>query len=211
MSDIIIVSIGYLASLLLAISLLVNNDLKFRWLNTFGCIAFIVYGVLIHAFPILLTNFILLLINVFYLIKIYRTHEHIDLIECKGSEHLVKKFLSFYQADIKTYFPSFEFSTDNDQISFVVVRDMVMANIFVARLQADGAAIVEINYTVPKYRDYKVGKFIFDRENHYLISKGIRQLVYTEVFNLQHERFIKVMGFKEETYGGKKALVMHLE
>jgi len=63
MSGLIILGIGYLASILLAISLLVNNDLKFRWLNSFGCLSFIIYGLMIHAFPIILTNVILLVIN----------------------------------------------------------------------------------------------------------------------------------------------------
>ena len=54
---------GYLASILLAISLMVNNDLKFRWLNTFGCLSFILYGIFIQAMPVILTNSLLLLIN----------------------------------------------------------------------------------------------------------------------------------------------------
>ena len=71
MSDLIIQATGYLASLLLALSLLVTNDLRFRWLNTGGCLAFIVYGVLIGAFPIILTNGILFFINTVTLFKIY--------------------------------------------------------------------------------------------------------------------------------------------
>ena len=171
MTAIIVLIVGYTASLLLAISLLVNNDLKFRWLNTLGCIAFIGYGILIHAFPIILTNSILLLINLFYLIKIYRTHEDFELIEFKGEEKLVHKFLSFHQSDIQAYFPEYRQEETGNNINFVVLRDLVIANMFVAELTEDGTAIVKINYTVPRYRDYKVGKFIFDRENKYLVSK----------------------------------------
>src|SRR5688572_17319812 len=65
MSTLIIEGFGYLASLLLALSLMVNNDLRFRWLNSGGCVAFIIYGVLINAIPIILTNTGLLLINLY--------------------------------------------------------------------------------------------------------------------------------------------------
>src|SRR3954468_18704805 len=101
--------VGYLASVLLALSLLVNNDLRFRWLNTFGCLAFIVYGVLIHALPILLTNSLLLVINLFYLVKIYRyrAEEDFDLIPFQPGDLIVKKFLSFYGKDIEAYFPRY--------------------------------------------------------------------------------------------------------
>ncbi|HET7898200.1 MAG TPA: YgjV family protein, partial [Flavisolibacter sp.] len=96
---------GYLASLLLALSLIVTNDLRFRWLNTGGCLAFIVYGALISAFPIILTNGILFFINVFALVKIYRKKEAFDLLDFEPDAALVHKFLRFYEADIKTYFP----------------------------------------------------------------------------------------------------------
>ena len=105
MKELIIPFIGYAASVLLAISLLVTNDLKFRWLNTWGCVCFIVYGILINAFPIILTNSILFLINLYYLVKIYNAKEDFELIEFKGGEKLVYKFLSFYKEDIDKYFP----------------------------------------------------------------------------------------------------------
>jgi len=210
MTAIIILIVGYTASLLLAISLLVNNDLKFRWLNTLGCIAFIGYGILIHAFPIILTNSILLLINLFYLIKIYRTHEDFELIEFKGEEKLVHKFLSFHQSDIQAYFPEYRQEETGNNINFVVLRDLVIANMFVAELTEDGTAIVKINYTVPRYRDYKVGRFIFDRENKYLVSKGVRRLIYQSVFNKKHEKFIRVMGFKKEKINDSQIFVMQL-
>lgn len=193
---------GYIASVLLAISLLVNNDLKFRWLNTLGCFAFIFYGILISAFPVILTNSILLLINAFYLIKIYRTDENFDLLEINRDDKMIKKFLFFYRSDIDAFFPEYNYQTEGGSIMFVVLRDLVIANIFSATITDDGNALVNINYTVPKYRDYKVGKFIFDRENKFLISKGVKCITYKKVFNKNHERFLKVMGFEKTSKAG---------
>ena len=66
-----------------------------------------------------------------------------------------------------------------------------------SRLDGNGSAIVEINYTVPKYRDYKEGEFIFNNEQKFLISKGVHSLIYSVVPNKQHEKFLKVMGYKK--------------
>lgn len=189
--------VGYLASVLLAISLLVSNDLKFRWLNTFGCLAFVVYGIMLGAFPIILTNSILLLINLFYLIKIYRTEEDFDLIEFEMGHGLVQKFITYHQTDLHAYFPSFSLDKTDNDICFIVLRDMVPANLFVANIR-DGFAYVQLNYTVPKYRDYKVGKYIFDKEKAFLTSKGIKAVVYESVENKQHESFLKRMGFANQ-------------
>ena len=209
MTEIIVPMLGYAASILLAISLLVTNDIKFRWLNTWGCVCFIVYGIFIHAFPIILTNSILFLINLFYLIKIYNAKEDFELIEFKGGEKLVYKFLSFYKEDIAKYFPSYFHEENADNLQFVVLRDLVIANIFVARLDNNGGAMVELNYTVPKYRDYKVGEFIFNSEQKFLISKGVRSIIYKVVSNKQHERFIKVMGFTKT--GDSTFYIKHLD
>ena len=88
---------GYLASLCLIIALLVSNDLKFRWFNTLGNVFFIIYAIVLQAFPVLLTNVILLGINAFYLIKVYRRQENFDMLEFNGDEKMAQKFLQFYQ------------------------------------------------------------------------------------------------------------------
>ncbi len=149
MSSLLIQGFGYLASVLLGISLLVTIDLKFRWLNTGGCIAFIVYGILINAFPIILTNTILLLINLYTLLKIYKKKEDFDLLEFGADAALITKFLGFYEEDIKAYFPDFVLKEAENDIRFVVLRDIVIANVFVASLTKDGTAEVKLIYTVP--------------------------------------------------------------
>jgi uncharacterized protein with PQ loop repeat len=192
-----ILTIGYLASALLAISLVVNNAIKFRWLNLGGCAAFVIYGVLIDAFPVILANAILLGINIIQTIKLYTVNEAFEMVSVNESDEIVAKFLSFYKQDIKRYFPddSFHNEPNQKQISFVVLRDLSIANIFVASISSNGEAVVKINYTVPKYRDYKVGRFIFEKENEFLLQHGIKSIVYEKVFNKSHLLFIEKMGF----------------
>ena len=209
-SDLVIQLTGYLASLLLGLSLIVTNDLRFRWFNTGGCLAFIIYGVFIHAFPVILTNGVLFFINVVALVKIYRKKEAFDLLEFEPDAPLVHKFLRFYEADIKTYFPHFRLEEKPSQVCFMVLRDMNLANVFVATLATDGTAVVQFNYTIPKYRDYKVGRFIFEKEKDYLPSKGIIKLVYTEVLNKGHREFLDRMGFRPEVVEGNERLVKNV-
>jgi hypothetical protein len=198
---------GYMASLLLIVALLVNNDLKFRWYNLFGNISFIVYGMLLIAVPVLITNAILLVINVFYLVKVYSKKENFDLIEFTGDETLVYKFLHFYQKDIQFIFTDFDQSALMGTLNFVVLRDIVIANMFSASLQQNGDAIVLLNYTLIKYRDYKVGKFIFEKEKDFLQSKGVKRIVYKKVDNKKHEQFLKVMGFNWIDENGQLLLI----
>ena len=199
-----IVAVGYLASAFLAYSLIVNNALKFRWLNIFGCVFFIVYGVLITAFPVILANSILLGINIFQLVKLYSVKEKFQFIKIEQGDLLINKFLVFYWKDIRTFFPDFiNHDLEPNTFCFVVLRDISIANIFIAKVDNDGIASVIINYTVPQYRDYKVGKFIFDRGKDYLISNNIKKIVYNKVDNKNHLHFIQVMGFAQELISNK--------
>ena len=201
---------GYLASLLLALGLLVGNDLKFRWLNTGGNIAFITYGLILGAVPIILTNSILLCINLYRLYKIYNRKELFELLEFTNGGVMIDRFLLFYQKDIAAYFPHFKREQLEGNINFVVLRDLVIANIFCVKPGAEGNAEVILNYTVPKYRDYKIGPFLFDKEKEQLIAKGIRRVYYTEVHNRHHLKFLTLTGFKKEMIAGRECLTKNL-
>lgn len=192
---------GYMASLLLAISLVVTNSLRFRWLNTLGCVFFIVYGILLNALPVLLTNTILFCINLFYLIRIYNQKEAFDLVEFKGDEQLTQKFIAFYAADINAYFPNFTTRQLDGNLNFVVLRDLVIATIFSAKLSPDGTAEVIINFTSKKYRDFKTGRYIFEKEKDFLLAKGVKRIFYAKVANKGHEHFLKVNGFSSRANG----------
>ncbi|PKP24840.1 MAG: uroporphyrinogen decarboxylase [Bacteroidetes bacterium HGW-Bacteroidetes-2] len=60
--------IGYLASILLVISFLMRNLTKLRIINSFGCIAFIIYGFMLQtSWPIIITNTFIVGVNFYYL------------------------------------------------------------------------------------------------------------------------------------------------
>jgi len=200
MINIVAQLLGYLAFVFLAVSLWVNSDFKFRWINSLGSLSFIFYGILLHDLPVVLNNLVLLAINIYFLIKIYKRQEKFDLAEVRNDNPLIQKFLSFYQKDIETGFPGFKMGGEDSETGFVVLRDMVIAHLFVVTVKTNGDAFVKINYTVPKYRDYKAGKFLFDEGKELLHSKGIKRIIYTQVHDPKQEIFLIVMGFKKERY-----------
>jgi len=199
MLEIITSIVGYLAAFFLAVSLLINQTLKFRWISAMGSLCFIIYGIMLHAFPIILTNSILVSINGYKLIKLYQIKEVFEFIDIKKDDEMVKRFLKFYQNDINKYFPDFTFNNDEGKICFFVLRDLNIANIFIGKKTDHKSISVEINYTIQKYRDYKVGKFIFDKNRSFLLSKGISKIIYNDVHSSQHKKFLKKIGFTKLT------------
>lgn len=183
--------IGYLASVFLIISLSVNGDVKFRMYNLLGCICFIIYGFLFNAWPVILTNTILLFINIYYLNKLYKHRENFELVEIKLDDPLIQKFVQFYKDDIAAFYPDFNLTKLEGNINFIVLRDLVIANIFSAKQIKDGDALVEINYTIKKYRDYKVSKFIFEKKQLVLSTKGIKRILYNNSLQKITKSFLK--------------------
>lgn len=191
--------VGYLATIFLALSLLVSNDLQFRWFNTLGCLCFIIYGALFGAFPVILTNTLLLIINVYHLVKVYRyrAEEDFDLIPYSAGDPLVQKFLRYYEKDLADYYPGYRPSAD-ENLRFFVLRDMAIANVFAASVEEGGTLTVRLNYTVPKYRDFKVGTFLFDKGRAFLERQHVRRIVYEKVTHSGHAQFLRRMGFQTE-------------
>ena len=59
--------IGYSASALVAISLMMSSIVKLRVINLIGAALFTLYGLLIGAYPVAVLNFTIVLIDLYYL------------------------------------------------------------------------------------------------------------------------------------------------
>jgi len=64
--------LGYVASVMVAISLMMKDIILLRWLNFVGCSFFVAYGYAIEAWPVAGMNAFVAGINIYHLIKIYR-------------------------------------------------------------------------------------------------------------------------------------------
>lgn len=63
--------LGYISSVMVAISLLMTSIAKLRILNLIGSACFVVYGLLINAIPVALINAIAVIINCYQLYKLF--------------------------------------------------------------------------------------------------------------------------------------------
>lgn len=64
--------VGYLASVFIVISLMMTSIVQLRIINSIGCILFVIYGVSVNAYPVAISNFLIVLINFYNLYKLSR-------------------------------------------------------------------------------------------------------------------------------------------
>ncbi|MGD9910701.1 MAG: hypothetical protein AB7U79_08900 [Candidatus Izemoplasmatales bacterium] len=186
--------LGYLASVIVLISLLMSSIIKLRWINLIGSITFAVYGFLIGSIPVGFLNIGTSLINLYYLYKIYTSKEYFTLLEFDSPTPYFEYFVSFHQNDIRFFFPKNDYKIDKDGISFYILRNAVLAGVFVSSRFDDDTLEIHLDYVTKEYRDFKMGSYIFNKQKQLFVDKGYKYLV-TYTANSSHEKYLQKMGF----------------
>ena len=198
--------IGYLASALILVSLLMSSIVKLRWINLAGSIVFSAYGFLIGAFPVGISNFIIAIINIYYLVKIYTTKEYFKIVPIETGSEYFKYFLSFYHGDIKKYFSRDTFALDEEAVGFYIVRNAIPAGVFLAAKKGADSLRIELDYVIPRYRDFKTGRYVYEDQKQYFLDKGYHS-IYSYANNSEHEAYLRKMGFAETIEADRKIFV----
>lgn len=185
--------IGYVGSAFVLASFLMASVVRLRVINSVGCVVSVVYGLLIHAYPTVIMNGALLIINIYFLLRMSKQKSadyHADRAEA-GDEFL-HYFLAAHAEDIRKYFPAFDGAAHGNYIRFSYCGDKA-AGLLMGDLSDDGELRITLDYTTPEYRDLSVGRWLFES----LAGEGIRSAVVA-VPTREHDRYLLKMGFDRE-------------
>ncbi|MCA9917627.1 MAG: YgjV family protein [Anaerolineales bacterium] len=64
--------VGYMASVFVAVSLMMRSVTKLRVINLVGAVLFTVYGLIIAAYPVAVVNGFIVLVNIYYLQQMHK-------------------------------------------------------------------------------------------------------------------------------------------
>lgn len=185
--------IGYLASVLVLISLSLSSIFKLRVFNLIGSLVFSFYGFAIGALPVGIMNLVIVLTNIYYLRKLYFKKDQFDIVEVKSSDAYAQKFLHFYRNDIAKFFPEFDSNQMAENETVLVLRNMNLAGILITQHHNDTINIV-VDYVTPQYRDFKNGRFVYEHFQSVLAVKNKK--VFAETKNPKHVKYLYRMGFE---------------
>lgn len=200
MDPLVLQWIGYFASGVIAVSMTMNSIVKFRWINLIGATTFATYGYLIGAFPVMLLNGIIVLVDIYYLRKIYATKQLFDTVEIRPDSQYLQKFLDFHKEEIHEFFPDFVYNAEKNTVSFFILRNTTVAGLFLAHRENGDVLKVGLDYVIPEYRDYKNGKYVYMFLKDDFKNKGYKK-VMTETSSPKHTNYLKKLGFKKNSKG----------
>ena len=191
--------IGYIASLLVALSLTMKSLQKLRIVNMIGAIVFIVYGLLIGAIPVAFLNTLILGVNVYNLWQMWQQKDYFTLMQVRADSSYLKKFLEFYRNEISEFVPTYLFKPAEDQVVVFILRNMLPVGLVIVKPEGEEAHIF-LDFVIPGYRDFRAGKFLFDESTEFYRQMGILRLS-TAPGSKRHETYLQRMGFKLEENG----------
>lgn len=193
--------LGYLASLIVLVSLLMSSIIKLRWINLLGSSMFSLYGFLIGALPVGFMNLGIAIVNIYFLVKIYSSKEFFKILPVEKNSLYYKNFYEFYSDEISKFVKT-PVDIDSCDVSFYILRNMVHAGLFIGSRLNENTLRIDLDYVIPEYRDFKIGTYIFDQNKKYFIDKGYNNFVCFSN-DPQHVKYLEKMGFTSSSFNGK--------
>ncbi len=198
--------IGYLASFLVLISLLMASIKRLRVINTIGSLTFAYYGFMISDNPVMIMNLGIAVINVYYLRQIFMARDYFKTLPVSENEAYTEALIDFYKDDIYVHTRFSKSSLDQSKYRFIVLRNMNPAGIFVAKRYDKDTLEVVLDYATPSFRDFKTGTHIYEGEKNTFISDGYKKFIAFPK-EAKHRKYLEKMGFKPTTLNDTEALV----
>lgn len=186
--------IGYIASMIVLISLLMSSIKKLRWINLFGALVFGFYGFMIGSIPTGMMNVGIVLIDVYYLVKMYRTNDFFRVLPIDEKSQYLNLFIDFYKKDIQGFMDIPLEEVLESKVKLYVLRNMTPAGVFIADEYDNGVLEIKFDYVIPQYRDFKIGNFVFESQTDYFKDLGYKQFIAITK-NKEHIAYVKKMGF----------------
>ena len=191
--------VGYVASALIAVSILQQSILRLRIIGLVGSAVFVVYGLLIGAYPVVLMNALIAVIHVVYLRRLStRVEEHLSFLPVEPGDPYLERFLDFHASDLERFFGPGAAVSPTSVVVFVL-RDLVPAGLLIA--ERDGSDLrVVVDYAIPRYRDLVLGRHLYAHLGEAVDLGGIARIV-TEAQHPAHLRYLSRVGFTQDVSG----------
>jgi hypothetical protein len=188
--------IGYVGSALVVLSFTMRRIVPLRIISMTAAVIVCVYGVLIHAWPVIITNAVIVVIHSVYLYReITRSHEF-DLVPIASDSPFLVDFLSGHLTDIQRSQPDFVEPLPQD-LAFIYMRDGMPAGVLVGGLNLDRLN-VRLDYVLPAFRDSLLATWLYERDGgRRLKAAGIREVAERAGTDM-HRRYLEGVGFVHE-------------
>jgi hypothetical protein len=203
--------LGWAGSALLVYSLLQTRVLRFRVLNLAASLALVVFNALVDVWPMVAMNAVIAVINVWHIARLTRTRHddrHYQVVPIGPDEAYLQFVLERHRADIERFNPGVLAGAvpggagdpddpDAARLAFLVLADGETVGVVLAhRTAVPGEAQVDLDYVLPRFRDFTPGEFVY-RPDGPFVRSGVRRVVAPPRMR-DADRYLRGVGFRAQ-------------
>jgi hypothetical protein len=193
--------VGWLGSAVLVWSLAQTRVLRFRALNLGASLVLTGYNAVLGIWPMVAMNGVIAGINVVHLVRLLRTRDDEDtyqVLPVGPGEAYLRHVLHLHTEDIERHNPGFAWDGARPgRSAFLVVRGEETVGVVLLSDAGGQRARVELDYVLPRFRDFSVGKFVY-RRGGLLSDLGYRHLLAPTERMVDARDYFPRVGFRRD-------------
>jgi hypothetical protein len=199
--------LGWAGSGLLIYSLLQTRVLRFRLLNTAAAVLLVVFNALIAVWPMVGMNLVITAINLWQIARMLRTRHderHYDVLPIGVDEPYLNHVLTRHRTDIERYNPPgagrpVSGVDDADRLAFLALSQGETVGVVLAHRTAPGQAQIDLDYVLPRFRDFTPGEFVYRPDGPFARS-GVKRVIGPPRMR-EADRYLASVGFRPHGEG----------
>lgn len=185
--------VGYAASVLVIASLSMRSVVRLRALSLVASATFAVYGLLLGAAPIVVTNLVIVGLNIWFLRNELGGHRDLGASVVPAGAPFLHDFLDYHRAEITDFQPTYLPPADDD-LALLLTRDGLPAGVVVGRRSGTDLHVT-LDFVLRPYRDSRLGGWLFGPGSDVLRRAGVRR-VTSDAGNDAHRSYLERVGFR---------------
>ena len=188
--------IGYLASALVAGSLVMTNVWRLRLLNFIGASVFVVYGVAGQVYPVIAVNLFIAAVDLYYLVRMRTGKDIFKFMPVDAKDPLLDNFLAYHARDIWKFFPDFSIKGIAGARCVFILRNLMPVGLFIYT-EENGRALIHLDYVITDYRDLKNARYLYSRPQNRADFKDLQYFTAVSA-STAHAAYLRKIGFSED-------------
>lgn len=203
--------LGWTASVLVIISLFMRSVMHMRWISLVGGLIYAAYGLLFGSIPLFGYNVLRALVDVHFLRKLFIKRDLFDTLHVSYNDVYLICFIKAFLKDIQKYKPDFSGEIPEASYCILALRNAQAVGLVITHNGMEGEIIVDLDYAVPQYRDFKSSQFVMEKYARVIARMALRGIKYFSITggNPAYNKYLLKMGY--DLFDGKNLYRMSVE
>lgn len=199
--------IGFVVAAVLASSLTLELPRVGKWIQLAASLIIALYGFVFSNIGIGIVGAGIFSASLYKLKQSLAVNESFNILQIRGNNEYLNAFIEYYKREIYHYSPFFKRNADST--SFLILNNLEIVGVLIVTILDKKILYVNLDFVIPKYRNNRVGQYLFVDNLAYFSEMGYEKIV-TVCLNPTHKVYLLSLGFTEQEENGELVFVKNI-